>query len=228
MTLGRFGISLGLPLLVCCLASCTKVDLDRTAAATPDTATVSTAPLAAPATPARASAPQAQKVSARPAGPLHCGLRGSGTLGETGVADLQVGRTISAVKQSCLVTRDAVGPWIEGITQRVLTVIVGSERLYAAVDGGIISGIAVRTPRFATSDGLRVGSQLSGFVSAKRVKMAEGEQGLYLRLPSHCGLAFHFAIQSRAQPGIAWPSPKLAREHGRAPVDQIIVTRCTQ
>lgn len=112
------------------------------------------------------------------------------------------------------------------MTQRVLTVVVGSENLYAAVDGGIISSIAVRTPRFATSDGLRVGSQLSSFVSAKRVKMAEGEQGLYLRLPSHCGLAFHFSIQSRARPGIAWPPPKLYAEHGRATVDQIIVTRC--
>lgn len=219
-------MSLGLPLIACSLASCTKADPHRTAAATPDTATVSAVPLAAPATPAPVSAPQAQKVSARLAGPLHCGFRGSARLGETGVADLQVGRTISAVKQSCLVTRDAVGPWIEGMTQRVLTVVVGSENLYAAVDGGIISSIAVRTPRFTTSDGLRVGSQLSSFVSAKRVKMAEGEQGLYLRLPSHCGLAFHFSIQSRAQPGIAWPSPKLYAEHGRATVDQIIVTRC--
>jgi len=112
------------------------------------------------------------------------------------------------------------------MTTRVLTVVVGSERLYAAVDGGIISAIAVKTPHFATSDGFRVGSQLSSFVSAKRVKMAEGEQGLYLRLPSHCGLAFHFSIQSRAQPGIAWPSPKLYAQHGRATVDQIIVTRC--
>jgi len=173
-------------------------------------------------------APPAPIIATRPAGALHCGLKGAGTLGETGVADLQVGRTISAVKQSCLVTRDAVGPWIEGTTQRVLTVVVGSEKLYAAVDGGIVSAISVRTPRFATSDGLRVGSQLSRFVSAKRVKMAEGEQGLYLRLPSHCGLAFHFSIQSRARPGMAWPPPKLVEQHGRATVDQIIVTRCVQ
>ena len=219
-------MSLGLPLLACSLASCTKANPDRKAAATPDTATVSAAPLAAPPAPAPVAAPQPEKVSTRPAGPLRCGFSGSGTLGETGVADLQVGRTISAVKQSCLVSRDAMGPWIEGATVRGLTVVVGSENLYAAVNGGIISSISVRTPRFATSDGFRVGSPLSSFVSAKRVKMAEGEEGLYLRLPSHCGLAFHFSIQSRAQPGIAWPSPKLEAQHGRAPVDQIIVTRC--
>lgn len=219
-------MSLGLPLLACCLASCTKAKPDAAATATSDTSVVSATPPAAPATPAPATATQAQKISTPPAGPLHCGLRGSGTLGETGVVDLQVGRTIAAVKQSCLVTRDAVGPWIEGMTQRVLTVVVGSENLYAAVDGGIISSIAVRTPRFVTADGFRVGSQLSSFVSAKRVKMAEGEQGLYLRLPSHCGLAFHFSIQSRAQPGIAWTSPELYAQHGRATVDQIIVTRC--
>lgn len=191
-----------------------------------DSAARAAAASAALPTPAPVPAPTKQKVSKSPPGPLHCGFTGSTTLGESGVADLQVGRTISAVKQSCLVTRDAVGPWIEGTTGRILTVIVGSERLYAAVDGGIVSSISIKTPRFATSDGLKVGSALSNFVSAKRVKMAEGEQGLYLRLPSHCGLAFHFSIQSRAQPGIAWPSPKLQAEHGRAPVDQIIVTRC--
>jgi len=225
-------MSLCIPLFAYGLASCTKVNADKPAASAPDSAAVSAAPPAAPATPTPTPTPtpaqSVRKASTRPAAPLRCGLRGSGTLGETGVADLQVGRTISAVKQSCLVTRDAAGPWIEGTTARVLTVLVGSEYLYAAVDGGIISSIAIRTPRFATSDGFRVGSQLSSFVSAKRVKMAEGEQGLYLRLPSHCGLAFHFSIQSRAQPGIAWPSPKLQAEHGRAPVDQIIVTRCVK
>jgi len=164
----------------------------------------------------------------RRAGSLNCGLKASSTIGETGIADLQVGRTISAVKQSCLVTRDAVGPWIEGATQRVLTVLVGGVNVYAAVDGGIISSIDVKTPRFATADGLRVGTQLSHFVSEKRVKMTEGEQGLYLRLPTHCGLAFHFSIQSRARPGMAWPPPQLAERHGRATVDQIIVSRCVQ
>jgi len=164
----------------------------------------------------------------RRAASLTCGFKGSSTIGETGVADLQVGRTLSAVKQSCLVTRDAVGPWLEGATQRVLTVAIGGVTLYAAVDGGIISSIAVKTPRFETVDGLRVGTQLSHFVSEKRVKMTEGEQGLYLRLPTHCGLAFHFSIQSRARPGMAWPPPQLAELHGRAMVDQIIVSRCVQ
>ena len=217
---------LGLALFACGVASCNKANPDRPAVTTSDSATVAAAAPAAVTTPAPVAAPTKQETSKSPSGPLRCGFTGSGTLGETGVADLQVGRTISAVKQSCLVTRDAVGPWIEGTTSRVLTVVVGSERLYAAVDGGIISSISIRTPRFATSDGLRVGSPLSNFVSAKRVRMAEGEQGLYLRLPSHCGLAFHFPIPSRAQPGIAWPSPKLQAEHGKAPVDQIIVTRC--
>ncbi len=137
-----------------------------------------------------------------------------------------MGRTISAVKESCLVARDAVGPGIEGTTQRILSIVVGSDTLRVTVDAGLVGSITIRTPHFATADGLRVGSQLSKFISAKRIQLAEGEQGLYLRLPSHCGLAFHFSIQSRAQPGMPWRPPRLEERYGRATVDQIIVTRC--
>ena len=217
-------MSLGLPLLACAVASCTEASPNRTAAATPDSVAFSAARAAPVPVPAEKVATRAP----RPSGPLNCGVKGSSTIGETGIADLQMGRTISAIKQSCLVTRDAVGPWVEGATQRVLTVLVGGANVYAAVDGGIISSIAVKTPRFATADGLRVGTQLSHFASEKRVKMTEGEQGLYLRVPSHCGLAFHFSIQSRAKPGMAWPPPRLVELHGRAMVDQIIISRCVQ
>lgn len=215
-------MSLQMPLLVCGLASCTKATPDQSAAATPDSV-VESATVIQPAT-----KPHTETTGKRPASALRCGLKGRGTIGEVGIGDLQVGRTIAAVKESCLVVRDAVGPGIEGTTQRILSIVVGSDTLRAAVDAGLLVSITIRTPRFATADGLRVGSQLSKFVSAKRVQMWEGEQGLYLRLPSHCGLAFHFAIQSRAQPGIAWPPPRLEEQHGRATVDQIIVTRCVR
>jgi hypothetical protein len=215
-------MSLQMPFLVCALASCTKAPADQSAGATPHLVAES-ATVNQPAT-----KPRTQTTAKRPASALRCGLKGSGTLGETGVGDLQVRRTIAAVKQSCLVVRDAVGPWIEGTTQRILTVVVGSETLYAAVDAGTVGSIAIRTPRFATADGLRVGTQLSKFISVKQVQMTEGEEGLYLRLPSHCGLAFHFSIQSRARSGMTWPPRRLEEQHGRATVDQIIVTKCVR
>lgn len=217
-------MSLWLPLVACAVASCTEASPSRTVAEIPDSVAFSVARAAT----ARVLAKRVATGSPRPSGQLNCGVRATSTIGETGIADLQIGRTISAIKQSCLVTRDAVGPWIEGATQRVLTVALGGANVYAAVDGGIISSIAVKTPRFATSDGLRVGTQLSHFASERRVKMTEGEQGLYLRVPSHCGLAFHFSIQSRAKPGMAWPPPRLLELHGRAMADQIIISRCVQ
>lgn len=220
MTPRRVAVSLQMSLLVYALPSCTKATPEQSAAATPDSVGATLVQLA--------TRPPTETEGKRPVSALRCGLKGSGALGDIGVGDLQVGRTIAAVKQSCLVVRDAVGPGIEGRTQRILSILVGSDTLRAAVDAGIVESITIRTPRFATSEGLRVGSQLSRFVSAKLVQMAEGEQGLYLRLPSHCGLAFHFAIQSRAKPGIPWPPPRLEEQHGRATVDQIIVTRCVR
>lgn len=159
---------------------------------------------------------------------LRCGLKPATRLTDTGIGDLQIGRTVVEVKQKCLVIRDAVQPGYEGNPEQILTVVMGPDLIRAAIANGQVSRISVTQPRFATADGLRVGTPLSRILGTKGVDMAEGEDGLYLYLPEHCGLNFLFSIQSRAKPGRPWPVPRLSQQHGGARVGRILVTRCVR
>ena len=146
-------------------------------------------------------------------------------LTDLGIGDLQVGRTTASVKRSCTVVRDAVEP-MEGIPQRVLRVLINDDTVRATVLDDLIWRISITSPRFATRDGLRVGTPLSRVVTEKGVALTEGEDGLYVLLPSHCGLSFRFVFPSRAPPGKAWTPGLLERIHGDAVVNKIFVTRC--
>jgi hypothetical protein len=112
--------------------------------------------------------------------------------------------------------------------ERVLTVVIGGELYRATVISGLIGRVSVRTPRTATSDGLRVGTPLSRVAALKGVKIAEGEDGLYLLPGSHCGLSFRFSIPSRWPTGRSWTMQELIRRHGREPVARILVTKCVR
>ncbi len=182
-----------------------------------------------------AAAPAAVKPAAAPKEPptvrgsqLHCGVGNATVLKDSGIGDLEVGRTVGVMKRFCNVVRDASELGNEGMTERVLTVVLGGEKVRATVVGGLIWRIAVDSPRFATSDGLRVGTSMNRLVSEKGVKPAEGEDGLYLRLPSHCGLSFRFSIPSRAPNGQQWTPAQLGRLRGNATVRRILVTKCVK
>jgi hypothetical protein len=215
----RHRVLVSLVLLVC---SCSKIGDEAknvlSSKSAIDSATAQPVALAKPLPAPPALPPRA----------LRCGLRPSSRITELGIGELQVGQTVAAIKQNCMVIRDAAGPGHEGNTERLLTVLLGSDRVVAAVVDGLVWRITISTPRFRTADGLGVGTPLYGFAAAKGLRMEEGEDGLYLKLPSHCGLSFLFAIQSRAQPGKPWPTTRLAQLHGDARVDRILVTRCVR
>ena len=155
-----------------------------------------------------------------------CGVKGNPVLTDLGIGNLSIGRTVDAVKASCRVIRDIPELTSEGTVDRVLTVVIGGELYRATVTSGLIGRVLVRTPRIATSDGLRVGTPLSRVAALKGVKIAEGEEGLYPLPGSHCGLSFRFSIQSRWPTGRSWTLEELIRRHGREPVARILVTRC--
>jgi hypothetical protein len=163
-----------------------------------------------------------------PGSQLHCGVGNATVLKDTGIGDLAIGRTVGVVKRSCNVVRDASELGTEGTAERILTVVLGGATVRAMVDGELIMRIAVDSPRFETTDGLRVGSSMTRFVSEKGVKPAEGEDGLYLFLPAHCGLSFRFSIPSRAPNGQQWTPEQLGRIRGNATVGRILVTKCVK
>ena len=123
--------------------------------------------------------------------------------------------------------RDAVEP-MEGIPQRVLRIVIGDDTVRATVLDDLIWRISITSPRFVTRDGIHVGTPISRVVTEKNVSMLEGEDGLYLLVPSHCGLSLRFAFPSRAPPGKAWTPTLLERLHGDAVVNKIFVTHCVR
>lgn len=157
-----------------------------------------------------------------------CGVKSSSRITETGIGALQVGRTVVAVKQMCNVARDAAEPGYEGMTERILTVLLGADTVRATIVNDIVWRLTITQPRFAVADGLRVGTPLSQLVSAKGVEIAEGEDGVYLLLAAHCGVSFRFSIQSRAPSGLPWSAARLRAQHGTARVDRILVSRCVR
>ena len=166
------------------------------------------------------------KTGARTPTDTRCGVKGNAVLTDLGIGNLAIGRTVDAVKASCRIIRDISELTSEGAVDRVLTVVIGGDLYRASVVSGLIAQVTVRTPRIATSDGLRVGTPLSRVAALKGVKIAEGQDGLYLLPGTHCGLSFSFSIPSRWPTGRSWTMEELIRRHGREPVTRILVTRC--
>jgi hypothetical protein len=232
-----------------CLGACSKAADRPPPKPSADSVAASTvaAPKAGASTPAAskagastpaASQPKAPAIAATqpkaPAKPIvvpvnsgRCGVTRYSVLTDLGIGDLQVGRTTASVKRSCAVVRDAIEP-MEGIPQRVLRVLIGGDTVRATVLDDLIWRISVTTSRLATRDGLRVGTPISRVVTEQGATMTEGEDGLYVMLPSHCGLSLRFAFPSRAPPGKAWTPGLLERFHGNAVVNKIFVTRCVR
>jgi hypothetical protein len=171
----------------------------------------------------------ATSAKAGAAGPVDtsCGIRGNPVLTDLGIGNVEIGRTVDNVKSTCRVIRDIDELTSEGTRDRVLTLVIGGDVYKATVTNGLVGRISVRTPRVATRDGLRVGTPFSKVAALKGgAKIAEGEDGVYLLPPSHCGLSFRFPIQSRWPTGRPWTLEELVRTHGNQPVQRILVTRC--
>jgi hypothetical protein len=168
------------------------------------------------------------KTGARTPSDTRCGVTGNPVLTDLGIGNLSIGRTVDEVKATCRVIRDIQELTSEGTVDRVLTVPIGGDLYRATVKSGLLSRVSIRTPRIATRDGLRVGTSLSKVAALKGVKIAEGEDGLYLLPGSHCGLSFRFSIQSRWPTGRPWTLEELVRRHGNQPVARILVTRCVR
>lgn len=205
------------------LCACSKKSDKSGLTRAPDSAVTT----AAPVVPASSAAHPSQ-AAAQPSLPSRtdCGIKGQPVLKDFGVGDLEVGRTTAVIKNSCNVIRDASESGVDGNVERVLTVKVGDILLGATVANDLILRIAVTNPSLATPDGLHVGVPLSRLASVAGAKLAEGEDGLYVMLPSHCGLSFRFSVQSRAPNGRPWNAPQLVQRYGQATSNRILVTRC--
>jgi len=178
--------------------------------------------------PSKAVPADTQKADAQltqPQSDLRCGIKGAPVLTSLGMGNLQVGRTMAVVKQTCRVRRD-IQEMNEGGPERVLTVFINGTPVRVAVENGLVRQIAISSSAFATRTGLRVGTSLARLVDRKGVHLSEGEDGLYVALDDYCGLSFRFSIPARETPGKRWTVDHVVKRYGFAQVDRILVTRC--
>ncbi len=179
--------------------------------------------------PSKASPADSQKSDAQTAQPqtdFRCGIKGTPVLTSLGMGNLQVGRTMAVVKQTCRVRRD-IQEMNEGAPERVLTVFINNTPVRVSTENGLVKQIAISSSAFATRTGLRVGTSLARLVDRKTpVHLSEGEDGLYVAVEDYCGLSFRFSIPARETPGKRWTVDHVVKRYGFATADRILVTRC--
>jgi hypothetical protein len=160
------------------------------------------------------------------AAPRSCGVSTSTLLTESGIGDLQVGRPVNEVAARCNVLRDTTEIRQEGLPARVVVVDLGRDTVEAEADNDRIWRIALEHPAFRTADSLGVGTPLSRLLRFDGVRGMAGEDGLYVRVPAHCGLSFRLS-DSGGGATLADPSvERLRRLPADTHVARVLVVGC--
>ena len=155
-----------------------------------------------------------------------CGVE-SGRLTGGRVGALYLGMPVDSVRLRCRVVRDTVEQ-DEGGDARYLVILVGPDTLRALVRSDRVDDILVQSSRFATADGIRVGTRLARLLSYRGLSGGAGEGEYYVDAdsnPALCGLSFRLDFDGRR-----WPKhgpPKNLRPYASsAKIDQILVRGC--
>jgi hypothetical protein len=175
-----------------------------------------------------ASAP-ISSVARRVLGQPICGAENRLLTGD-GVAGLHPGMPIDSVKLLCRVVRDAVEQ-NEGGGTRYLAILIGPDTLRAEIVDERVDRILVESARFATADGIRVGTRLGRLLAFRGVTGGMGEGEYYVDADasrSLCGLSFRLDFAGRR-----WPkripdgsARSLEPYASSAKVDKILVRGC--
>ena len=158
-----------------------------------------------------------------------CGISLRPNLTDQGIGELTVGRPVTELSALCHILRDTTELGSEATPERNLTVDLTRDTVVATVDSENVWRIEVDHPVFRTSDSLGVGTILSRLLPVPGVHGVEGEGGLYLLLPAHCGLSFHLkhdvATREHRQ---EWSAVDLRRLPPATPIDEVLVVGCTR
>jgi hypothetical protein len=157
--------------------------------------------------------------------PYSCGIAPETRLTETGIGDLQVGRPVAEVAERCHVLSDTTEIRQEGQPARIVTVDLGRDTVEAEAVDARIWRITLDRPAFRTADSLGVGTPLSRLLQYEGVRGMPGEDGLYVRMPVHCGLSFRLSGSGHGSAS-EWTPERLARLPGETHVGRVLVVGC--
>jgi len=156
-----------------------------------------------------------------------CQISNSTTLTGQGIGALVIGLTVAEVRNICHVIRDTVELDEEAQEERQLTVDLQRDTVVAAVADDTVWRIEVHRGAFRTVDSLGVGSSLRGLLRSPGGHGAEGDAGLFVLLPSHCGLSFHLGYDVKDEEHRGdWALSDLSRLPDTTLVDYVLVVGC--
>jgi hypothetical protein len=145
----------------------------------------------------------------------------------TGVGAVRVRMSVDSLKRVCRVAHDTVVLGAEGMSSRVLTVVIGSDSLDAEIDSGQVWRLRITSSAFTTVDSLRVGMPLAALARRPGAHGAVGEGKVFVLLPDRCGMSFGIANSGAiARPGL--DSTRLRALSTPMRVDRILVFGCAK
>ncbi len=158
--------------------------------------------------------------------PKTCGISGKPILTDNGIGELQVDRSVEDVASVCEIISDTTERGTEGMDEHVVIVRIDGDVATGLVDDKTIRRLQITSPRFRTRDSLGVDTPLAKIAALRGAKFLPGEDGVYGFAADHCGLSFRFSIPLRPPAGRDWTVAAIAKAHGDATVDRVLVTRC--
>ncbi len=158
--------------------------------------------------------------------PSNCGISGQPVLTDQGLGELKIGKPAAGIKQLCAVVSDASQQGSEGQMERVLAVRIAGEIVPATIVNDKVWRVAVTTPGIRSADSLGVDTPLQRIASMRGAQFFPGEDGVYAFVADHCALSFRFSLPLRPPKGGQWTAAAIAKEHGDAVVDRVLLTEC--
>ena len=155
-----------------------------------------------------------------------CGISGQPILTDEGVGELKVGRSVTDINQLCEVVTDGQQQGPEGMMERVLAVRVAGEIVPTTIVNDKVWRVSVTTPVIRTADSLGIDTPLQKIAAMSGAQFFPGEDGVYAFVADHCALSFRFSLPLRPPKGGQWTASAIAKEHGDAVVDRVLLTGC--
>ncbi|MGE5927638.1 MAG: hypothetical protein ACM357_09800 [Gemmatimonadota bacterium] len=118
-------------------------------------------------------------------------------LSGSGVGCLRIGAPLAALPPGCRIVADRVVPGAEGMQERRVDVIVGSDTVIATIVADSVWRLAVTAPTLRTGDGLGPGTPAAELLRQAGSRIIGGEGRLFVVAPRHCGLSFELGSLPR-------------------------------
>lgn len=151
---------------------------------------------------------------------------GRATLSDSSAGCLRIGATVAGLGDRCRVLSDRIGRGPEGMPERRIAVASGADTIEATIVNDSIWRIDVLSKSFRTADSLGVGTPVARLLANPAARGIQGEGGLFVVRPDHCGLSFELA--ATAPDSIAGrPADDIVRMLSpETPVRRVLVIGC--